>query len=919
MRTVVACMLFVLSVAAASDDASTPAVVLPTGKRITPLATRGARFESLNPGLEDFPAYTAGQAISTAVSPDGRTLLILTSGFNRLNGADGQPIAGASQEYIFVYDISAQIARKTQVLKVPNSFAGITFAPDGKTFFVSGGADDNVHTFAAIPAGEWRESGDPIKLGHASGLGLTPGKEPLAAGGLAVTGDGRNLLVANVYNDSISLVDLGRRRVAGELDLRPGKIDPSKAGVPGGEYPFWIVAKGIDTAFVSSLRDREIVEIGLGPSLHVVARIKVGGNPNKMILNRGQTRLFVTSDNSDTVTVIDTQNDSILETVATGFPGGALSRWTGNGPNDAALSHDGQTLYVTNGGTNCVAVIRLGEGNARSRVVGLLPTGWYPTGASVSADDRTLYVINSKSAPGPNPNLHVKLKDAKGLKPGPEVVVNSQNQYIFQLEKAGFLTLPLPSGEELARLTRVVAENNGFSSKPERRGEEVMAALRSRIKHVIYIIKENRTYDQVLGDLGRGNGDPALTEFGEAITPNFHRMARNFVDLDNFFDSGEVSGDGWPWSTSGRESDFGQKAVPLNYANRGTNYEYEGLNRDINVGLATLKERKAANPKTPDDADLLPGAINVAEPDGPEGTAQGKGYLWDAVLRAGLTFREYGCMSDTNLDAPRDPHPFQNKTIQSRPANPELYKFGDPYYRGFDPGYPDFYREAEWEREFDSYVEHGNLPSFEIVQVPVDHMGDFDTAIAKVNTPEAQQADNDYATGRLVDRVAHSPYGKDTLIFIIEDDAQDGPDHVDAHRTAAYVIGPYVKHGAVVSKHYTTVSMVRTIEDVLGLDHLNLNTATTAPMTDVFDLAQRNWTFQATPSRILSQTDLPLSDVARQRMRNATPAQASHDSNYWAGKTRGFDFRSEDRIDADLFNRVIWEGIMKRPYPQARQ
>ena len=272
-------------------------------------------------------------------------------------------------------------------------------------------------------------------------------------------------------------------------------------------------------------------------------------------------------------------------------------------------------------------------------------------------------------------------------------------------------------------------------------------------------------------------------------------------------------------------------------------------------------------------------------------------------------------MSDMNLGAPREPYPFRKKIIVSRPSNPELYKFGDPYYRGFDPGYPDFYREAEWEREFDSYVKNKNLPSFEAVQLPVDHMGDFDTAISRVNTPEKQQADNDYAAARLIDHVAHSPYRDSTLIFVIEDDSQDGPDHVDAHRTTAYVVGPYVRHGMVVSSYYTTVSMVRTMEDILGLDHLNLNTATTRPMTDIFDMNQKEWTFEAKPSAVLLQTDLPLSATAREAAKASRPVKVSHDVGYWAEKTAGFDFSIEDRVDPELFNRVIWEGLMERPYP----
>jgi YVTN family beta-propeller protein len=746
-----------------------------------------------------------------------------------------------------------------------------------------------------------------------------PGKEPLVAGGLAVTDDGKTVLVANVYNDSVSIIDLESRKVSSELDLRPGKINTRDAGVPGGEYPFWIVVKG-GAAYVSSLRDREIVKldlnhIDLSHSPVVSARIKVEGNPNKMLLNGDGSRLFVAADNSDKVTVIDTATDQPIETIRTT---GDSSKYTGGSPNALALSHDEHTLYVTNGGSNSVAVIRLGARGTQSKLLGLIPTGWFPNAVSTSGDDQMLYVLNSKTVAGPNIELHTRIKSGGELKPGPALAVNSRNEYILQLEKASLLSIPVPQGAALDRLSQMAAANNGFAMMPNTADLVVMRELHKRIKHVIYIIKENRTYDQILGDLGRGNGDPSLTEFGESITPNFHRIARQFVDLDNFYNSGEVSGDGWPWSTSGRESDFGEKAVILNYADRGTNYEYEGPNREINVGLATVKERKAANAKTPDDPDLLPGAINVAAPDGAEGTPQEKGYIWDAVLRAGLTFREYGCMSDTAIDAPREPYPFKANVVMSRPANPELHKFGDPYFRGFDPGYPDFYREAEWEREFDQYSAENNLPAFEIVQLQEDHMGEFATAIAKVNTPEAQQADNDYAVGRLIDRVAHSPFKSDTLIFIVEDDSQDGPDHVDAHRSTAYVAGPYVKQGKVVSSYYTTVSVIRTIEDLLGLDHLNLNTATTAPMADLFDPKQADWTFEGRPSAVLLGTELPLSAAARKSALDAAAVRISHDAQFWAEKTRAFDFTREDRNDAERFNRILWEGLMNTPYPVER-
>ena len=892
--------------------------LLPTGKRITPLATRGSHFESLNPNLSDFPHYLAGQAMSTAVNPAGDTLLILTTGFNRIKDQNDKQIEDASQEYVFVYDIGGREPRKKQVLRVPNTFAGIAFSPDGDRFYVAGGKDDDLHIFVKNSAGAWSENGNPVNLGHtAGGLGLEPGEEPLACAGVAVTGDGRFAAVANLYNDSVTIVDLGKRAVASEIELRPGRIDSSRSGVPGGEYPFWVVAKGSDSFYVSSLRDREVIEVKLGERPSVSQRIRIRGNPNKMILNRKQTRLYVAADNSDTITVIDTERNVILEEIPTTAPVWLLKNvkgYTGSAPNDLALAHDEKTLFVTNGGSNSVAVIKLGEAGEHSSVRGLLPTGWAPNSVQVSGDDRRLFIVNGKSLPGPNPGLKLKSTDTE-TKPGMAVLLSGKNQYIYQLEKAGFLTVPVPGASELEHLTRMVGANNDFSMRADPQDEKTMAELHKRIKHIIYIIKENRTYDQILGDLPRGNSDPSLVEFGERITPNFHRIASDFVDLDNFFNSGEVSGDGWPWSTSGRESDFGVKANAVNYAGRGLQYEFEGTNRDINVGLATLKERREANPKMPDDPDLLPGTANVAEPDGPPGAGQGKGYIWDAVLRAGLTFREYGAMSDMAADVPREPYPFKAKIKMQRPSNPELYEFGDHYFRGFDPGYPDFYREAEWEREFNEYVAKGDLPAFELVQLCTDHMGNFDTAISGVNTPERQQADNDYAVARLIERVAKSSYASDTLIFVIEDDSQDGPDHVDAHRTTAYVVGPYVKQRAVVSTYYTTVSMIRTMEDVLGLEHLNLNTATTRPMSEIFDLNQKEWTFEARPSAVLADTQLPLNASARKMALAAEPVKIAHSARYWAAKTRGFDFREEDRVDAQAFNRIIWEGMKNSPYP----
>jgi DNA-binding beta-propeller fold protein YncE len=406
------------------------------------------------------------------------------------------------------------------------------------------------------------------------------------------------------------------------------------------------------------------------------------------------------------------------------------------------------------------------------------------------------------------------------------------------------------------------------------------------------------------------------------ITPNQHALARDFVTLDNFYDSGEVSGNGWPWSTEARETDVGVKAIAMQYAGRGLSYDVEGTNRNVNVALQTPAARRAADSATPNDPDLLPGPADVAAPFAPAGE-KGRGHLWDAALRAHLTVRNYGFYCDLTRYDPRHPDqvplehdPFAAKTQVAWSADPALLSRTDPYFRSFDVRFPDFWREQEWEREFAVQVAHRNMPSLSLVRFMVDHMGGFDLAIDGVNTPERQVADNDYAVGKLIEAVARSPYRDSTLVFVIEDDAQDGPDHVDAHRSIAFVAGPYVKQGAVVSSRYTTVNMLRTIEDILGIEPLSLNDAYQRPMTDLFDLHQKSWSYTAAPSVTLRETQLPLPP----QRAGATTAHFAdaHDAHYWTAKTRGYDWSQEDKIPAAEFNHVLWNGLARGPYPAVR-
>ncbi len=908
------------------DDDRAPTVqALPnTGQNLTPLAPRKSRFETLNPGLPDNPQFVAGQAVTTVTSPDHNTLLILTSGYNLLNYTSGPNLGtqnnADSTEYIFVYDITKPNAVKRQVIQVPNTYAGIVFDPNGKSFYVAGGNNDNVHIYNLGASGVWAEgTGSPIALGHKSANGLGVGPE---AAGLAITADANHLVVANYYNDSVSVLSKtdGVWTKSADLDLRPGKINPAKAGVPGGEYPFWVSIVGNTTAYISSLREREIVAVNIAGAVPtVVTRIKLKGQPNKMTLNADGTRLFVAEDETDSVAVINTRSNQLIDDIAVTAPAGLLTsareKLKGNNTNSVTLSPDGTSLYVTNGNTNNVAVVHLSTASGQSRVEGLIPTGWYPNSVSFSGDGKTVYVVNGKSPTGPNPG------NCKGVTPALAAQCQASNEYSLQLIKAGFQSFPTPTPGELNRLTELVADNNHFLRVVSEADRDKMEFLRRKIKHVVYIIKENRTYDQILGDLAVGNGDPDLTEFGAANTPNFHRLARKFVTLDNFYDSSEVSIDGWPWSTSARAPDVVEKHTTVNYAGRGLSYDSEGTNRNINVALPTTAARIAANPANPSDPDVLPGTIDTAAPDSPDGKLN-QGYLWDAALRAGLSVRNYGFMIDLTryflpapLGIPELLDPAATKTQVAFSANVALRPLTDPYFRGFDQAFPDYFRFQEWKREFNGRGSAESFPALTLLRLAHDHTGSFSKAILGVNTPELQIADNDYAVGLVAETIAHSQYKDNTLIFVIEDDAQDGADHVDAHRSTAFVIGPYVKQHAVISHAYNTVNMVRTMEDILGIGQLNLNDAVAVPMADVFDINQKAWTYTAKPSQFLYTTQLPL---PARTLTSSLDLHPTHTAAYWAAATVGLDFSIEDNLNGADYNRILWQGLMgNKPYPQA--
>lgn len=914
------------------------AQILPTGATITPTAAPGSVFVPLTTSLPDFPTYTPDGAETTAISPDGNTLLILTSGYNLMEDSSGNYTGTDSGEFVFVYDISTPSTPvEVQVVFLSDfdeTFDGIVWAPDESAFYVGGGGNDNIHTFT-VQGGQWAELGTPINLGHYCDVMCEETEVGPTAAILGITPDGNTLFVANHETDSVTSVNLVQGVVQQEYDLRPGIINPAQTGVPGGEFPYGIAVAGNSasgTVYVSSVRDREIDVLNLTNGVLTLAnRIPVAGNPEKMILNAAQTELFVVAANSDELIIINTAKNKVVGQVNVSAPAGILGNGNivpkGSNPNSVTLSPDETTAYVTTGGTNSVSVVSL---TGKTPVVqGLIPTGWYPNSVSVSPDGSTLYVVNSKSVETPNPvNCRYINNDPGGGYGSACQTVFSQdgagNQYAWQNEYSGFLILPVPTSLQLSQLTAQVAQNNGFNFQLSPTDIATMTFLHSHIQHIIYIVKENRTFDQILGDLTNGaNADPDYTQFPAVVTPNFHALATNFVTFDNFDDSSMVSMDGWQWSTAARAHDINEKCVTVNYGKGGCNYDSEGTARNINVAITGVPTRMKEQPIYPPDPNLLPGNANEVEADGPTGE-EGAGYIWDAALAANLTVRNYGFYTDLGaLDVREDlglisptlayPCATKPKTQVEWPAKKELLKLSDLCFWPFDQSYPDFFRYKEWEREFDKQVKSNKFPNLVLLRYDHDHFGDFSTASFGVNTPELQMADDDYAVGLTVDKIAHSPYANNTLIFVIEDDPQDGADHVSGDRSLAFIVGPYVAQNAVVSNPYSTVSMLRTIEEILGVSQLSVHDAGVPPMTAAFNTSQASWTYSAVPSQFLYSTQLPILNKSVQK---GPIPQTTHDAAWWEAKTQGMDFSQEDRIPTEKFNRILWEGMMGgKPYP----
>lgn len=764
---------------------------------------------------------------SSALSPDGDLLAVLDAG-------------DTTNEQLQIIDTRTSKVVDAFAYTTPEGvYAGVAFSPDGTRLYASGGGSEKIHTFTV--------SGD--KVAEAADIQL-PTKNPSGAAvnlfpaGLAVTADGTRLVVADQLADAVSVVTLSSGAVA---------------TVGAGHNPYGVaLSPDGRTAYVSDQGSNTIDVLDVTGSAPVRVRsVTVGTHPNREVVDPRTGTLYVANGDSDTVSVIRPGSDAARATVDLAPYHGAP---IGSNPDGLALSADGRTLYVANSGNNDVDVVRTANG----RVEGMIPTAWYPTSVTPSRNGRTLFVTNAKGL-GAGPN------DAGG---GPNPTQGSgygtESTYVGSMMDGTLSAMPAPDRARLNRYSAQVVANDGFDERDKVR--EAVAANpvpdrvggSSPIKHVIYVVRENRTYDQEFGSLGKGNGDAALNLFGDDSAPNARALERQYVTLDNFYADAEISAQGWNWSVGANSNPYVEQTWVANYSGRNHPYEYEGGN------LATAPNND------PLDA-----------------------YIWDRLADKNISFRNYGFYETDNV----------LNTGSTGGPDPRLAAHTDPDFYGWDLSVPDssgtfatpneaHARIDEWKREFAGYEADNDLPSVELLRLPNDH-----TATTKLGapTPQAYVADNDYALGQLVDTVSHSKYWSSTAIFVVEDDAQDGPDHVDAHRTTAEVISPYTRTGKVDSTFYSTVSMLRTIELLVGIKPLSQFDASATAMFN---------SFTTRPDFAPYSAIKPAASILTAVNGASAPLTS---------QTSKMDYTHEDMLNDQLANLAIWQSVKGAgtPYPGA--
>jgi len=769
--------------------------------------------------------------MSSAISPDGRYVLVLNGGYRPPS--------------ISVIDAASK--KELSRVKVADGWLGLTFSPDGHSVYVGGGSRYRVFEFS-FSAGELKPAREfEIEADKKPGL-----RDFI--GDVAISPDGQLMLAADLYRDSVVAIN-----------MRTGKaLDRFKTGRRPYRILFHPDGK---TFFLSSWADAAVYEYNSQTGSEVT-RVRLGPHPTDMVLSDRNPelneadadekkparkiekvlRLFVAAANTNNVFVVNIEDDKDMKLTETLNVSMTPRQPLGMTPTALAISPDQKALFTVCSDGNVVAVTDISE--QHSRLTGFIPTGWYPTAARVLKDG-TILVLNGRGLQSyPNPKA-----------PGPfgapaiEGGGDPRREYVGNLQTGTMSVIPALNDEALATYSKSAqslspyrddqldvaefADDNPIYTKPGRP---------SPIEHVIYIIKENRTYDQVMGKIGKGNSDPSLNLFDESVAPNHYKLAREFVLFDNFYVNADVSADGHNWATAGIAPDYTQKFWPSSYAKRRNFYDYEG---------------------------------------GEPANTPPAGYIWQNALAAGLTVRNYGHQANNLKQA--TPEGEQISGVR----DPSLKAITNTHYRGFDLDYPDVERAKVFLADLKEFEASGKMPRFIIMRLGNDHTSG--TAAGHI-APLSSFADNDAALGMLVEGVTKSKFWSKTAIFVIEDDAQNGPDHVDSHRSPMLAISPYTRKGIIDSSLYNQSSVLRTMELILGLRPLTQFDAAARPLTMAFAGAPNSAAYEAEKPRI-SLTD-------KNPPRTALAARSAR-----------MDFSDADRADDDELNAILWESIKKSPAP----
>jgi len=837
-----------------------------TGKKITPAGFNGE---------------IASLPMNIILSPDGKYAITTDMGFHQelssIDTGTGQTISEVQFE-------------NTSSAPTNGLYYGIAFAPGNGpeyTLYAAQGENQTIAILSLDADGNLTVTGSIATQAHDFPSGLATDKNGF-------------LYVAN--NDPDTFAAPGSVAIYNPNGNEVGRyqFSASYGGTPNFPLAIATLQDGSKT-YVASQRDGAVYVLNTtdptNPKLATI--ITTGAHPTGLLFNATQSQLYVANAHSDTISVVSTSTDQVLSTLQ--FPVGTQKGLYGATPLALGLSPDQNTLYAAMSDLNAIAVAAV---NGSGLVFqGYIPVGWYPTGVVVSPDGKRILATNAKGVKTRIPSTgYVQYQ------------FNDNPWYDLNTIIGTVSLVSVPTQSELLAFTSQVFQNNGLIPPSQAIGNDNRIAsigLKSgKITHVIYIVKENRTYDQVLGDLPQGNGDPSLVLFGQNVTPSLHALAQRFVLLDNFFDNGEASGDGWPWSTQSMANEYVIKDLPYNYSGRGRNYDFEGQNNGYPTGGFPPTD-PYGNQNSQQFPNGLPAIPDVAEAPGH--------HIWDAVEKAGLSYRNYGFFYTFGVTGViPDNYPAAAGLL---PAGVDLGGVSDFDYRRYDNSYadseaPTLYgcpyglatyghyhmpsRFSEWNREFQEMLAKdpsGNsVPAFMTVRFNHDHTQGLSSGNF---TPSAEVADNDYAVGQLVDTISKSPIWQHTAIFVIEDDAQDGPDHVDAHRSTAYVISPYIYQNYVDHTFYNTDSILKTMELLLGIRPLTQYDSI-ANSIAAFDLQPSNG---ATFNAIKATQNVMCEKGSRSLLAKGNPMRK------WVLLSAKMNFDLPDSAPSAQLNQVIWKSV----------